>query len=305
MAMRHGMTIRLAAAALALAITACAGGNIRTPSAAATASTGQAEASAWRDDVAMISAEAGNDARRLAIRQSLMDAGLQPVDEPFTSKAGPGQNLHAPVSGTPGLPLLLLGAHFDKVDVGNGVTDNASGSAAVLSLARRFKQKPLAQHRVAVAFWDQEEKGLLGASAHVAIQGAKKPALYINFDVFGWGDTLWMMAPDTAHPLVTATDAAVRAHGIKLSSGEKYPPSDHLAFQKAGWPAVSFSLVGGSEIAPILQAFSGASPARMPKVMEVIHSERDTLQEIDAADAETGIDAVEAAIRAWDARAAG
>ena len=68
---------------------------------------------------------------------------------------------------------------------------------------------------------------------------------------------------------------------------------------------MSFSLVGGGEIAPILQAFSGASPARVPKVMEVIHSERDTLREIDAADVETGIDAVEAAIRAWDARAAG
>lgn len=301
MAMRHGMTIRLAVAALALAITACAGGNTRTPSAAA--STGQAEASTWQDDVAMISAEAGNDARRLAIIQYLVDAGLQPVDEPFASKAGPGRNLLAPVSGASGLPLLMLGAHFDKVDVGNGAIDNASGSAVVLSLARRFKQAPLAHHRVAVAFWDQEEKGLLGASAHVAMEGAEKPALYINFDVFGWGDTLWMMTPDMSHPLVATTDAAARARGIKLSGGEKYPPSDHLAFQKAGWPAVSFSLVGGDEIAPILHLFAG-KPTRLPKVMEVIHSERDTLQETDAAEVETGIDAVEAAIRAWDARVA-
>lgn len=283
-------------ASLLLALAACAGHDAKTVTQAGN------DASAWRNDVTAMASATSNEDRRLVIRQRLADAGLQPVDEDFKSKAGPGVNQLVIVSGDKEMPLLLLGAHFDKVEVGQGVTDNAAGSAVVMSLARRFKQKPLNHHRVVVAFWDQEEKGLLGASAHVAAKTTEKPALYVNFDVFGWGDTLWMMTPDPKHALVVSADAAARAHGIALSSGDKYPPTDHLAFLKAGWPAVSFSLVGGDEIPTILQAFSGAKPVRMPKVMAVIHSERDTLDEIDAVAVATGIDAVEAALRDWDAR---
>ena len=79
-----------------------------------------------------------------------------------------------------------------------------------------------AHHRVAIAFWDLEEIGLLGAKAYVADGGAK-PALYVNFDVFGWGDTLWMMTPDAEGPLVADTAAAAAGNGLKLSAGRAVP----------------------------------------------------------------------------------
>jgi aminopeptidase S len=79
-------------------------------------------------------------------------------------------------------------------DAGRDAADNAYGSAAVLALAERFKRKPLMHHRVKIAFWDLEERGLLGATAYVE-QNSEKPALYINFDAFGWGNTL-LMSPD-------------------------------------------------------------------------------------------------------------
>ena len=155
---------------------------------------------------------------------------------------------------------------------------------------------------MAVAFWDLEERGLLGAGAYVG-NGGERPALYVNFDVFGWGDTIWMMAPDARHPLAVATPRAAAAAGLQASVGERYPPTDHLAFLRAGWPAVSYSLVGHDEVAAILEVFSGRTPAAMPKVMQVIHTGRDTLAEVDAAAAEKAIDAIEAALREWDASA--
>ena len=78
--------------------------------------------------------------------------------------------------------------------------------------------------------------------------------------------------------------------------------TDHLAFLKAEWPAVSYSLVGADEIPSILAVFEGRKPDAMPKVMRVIHSPEDTADHVDADAAAKGIDAVEAAIRAWDAR---
>lgn len=255
----------------------------------------------WLADVTAISQGADNAARRNVVRQLLAETGLTATEQPFSAGALTGVNLLVDVAGTPEQPLLLLGAHLDKVYVGDGVTDNASGSAVALALARRLRQAPLRNHRVAVAFWDLEEKGLLGASAYVT-GGGEKPDLYVNFDVFGWGDTLWMMTPEPDHALVAAADTAARSHGIALSAGDKYPPSDHLAFLKAGWPAVSFSLVGADEINPILQVFSGGKPVAMPKVMTVIHSGDDTLQQVDASAVDTAVDALEDSLRRWDAR---
>ena len=259
-----------------------------------------ATAKRWLADVEAIAAPSDNAGRRRVIEQRLESLGLAPEALAFESEHGPGENLLAPVSGAADAPLLLLGAHSDRVDEGQGATDNASGSAVVLALAERFKRTPLANHRVSVAFWDQEERGLLGAHAYVA-NVDPAPAQYVNFDVFGWGDTLWMMTPEENHPLVAASRAAAASAGLRLSAGEQYPPTDHRAFLKAGLPAVSYSLVGEDEIAAILSAYAGEKPATQPKLMGVIHSEQDTLAQVDPDAAASGIDAIEAALRQWDA----
>ena len=43
----------------------------------------------------------------------------------------------------------------------------------------------------------------------------------------------------------------------------------------------------------------------MPKVMQVLHSEHDTMSQIDPNAAVRGIDAIESALRQWDAAAGG
>jgi aminopeptidase S len=255
----------------------------------------------WHTQVGDVSAHADTTARGDAISRRLDALGIAWKREAFEQDGQSGHNLVADLGGPDGAPLLLIGAHYDQVDVGHGATDNASGVAAVLELAQALKAKPLAGHRVQVAFWDLEEKGLLGSRAWVATPGREKPALYVNFDVFGWGDTLWMMAPDAGTPLVAALRDASQHEKLGFQPGDKYPPTDHLAFLKAGWPAVSFSLVGGDEIDPILAVFGGAKPDRMPKVMQVIHSPRDTTAELDRARVDDALRVVEAGLRAWDA----
>ncbi len=265
------------------------------------ADAAKAVAGSWEAQVARVSAGADTAARAAAIGERLDAMGVAWRAETFELDGRQGRNLVADLGGAASAPLLLIGAHYDRVDVGHGATDNASGVAAVLELAERLKQAPLAQHRVQLVFWDLEELGLLGSRAWVATPGREQPALYVNFDVFGWGDTLWMMAPQADAPLVQALQASTRAQGLGFSPGQTYPPTDHLAFQRAGWPAVSFSLVGGDEIPGILQVFSRQKPERMPKVMEVIHSEKDTVGQLDATGIPAAIAALDAALRSWDA----
>jgi len=283
----------IAAALLVLLAGTCAGA---TPSAA----RAELPKDGWSIDVAAMAKAEDNAGRRAHLRARLESIGLQVESRPFKSEALEGENLLVDLGGPADAPLLLIGAHSDRVDAGRGATDNASGSAVALALSERFKRQPLARHRLRIAFWDLEEHGLLGAAAFVA-EGGERPKLYINFDVFGWGDSLWMMTPDPAHPLVAATRDAATAQGLALTADERYPPSDHLAFLKAGWPAVSYSLVGADEIPGILEMFAGKRVMSRPKVMTVIHSPNDTVEQLDPAAAARGLDAVEAAIRRWDA----
>ena len=294
--------LRQSALALSLSALLAACAPIQRPQAPAPQASTNAAAQ-WHADVAALADADASSGRRAALQRRLDALGLRVHAMPFESRALSGVNLIADVSGSADAPLLLVGAHYDKVNVGRGATDNASGSATVLALGERFRQRPLQHHRVALAFWDLEERGLVGSAAYIANGGAK-PALYVNFDVFGWGDTLWMMSPQADAPLVAASRAAAAARGVNFVAGEEYPPTDHRAFLKAGWPAVSYSLVGGDEIPLILEEFAGRTPAKTPKVMEVIHHEADTIDQIDAQAAARGVDVLEAALRAWDAGAA-
>lgn len=297
-----GFSVRFAGPALAacLLLAACASPTPVSGTTATVAPSQPDHAQAWRADVSAIAAAPDNAGRRAAIESALAAAGLPVRRVPFAFEKHEGINLLADIGGPADAPLLLIGAHSDKVKAGDGATDNASGSAVVLALAQRFKQRPLQHHRVAVAFWDLEELGLIGARAYIADGGAK-PALYVNFDVFGWGDALWMMTLTPSDALASATADAAKSAGITLSAGDKYPPTDHLAFQKAGWPAVSYSLVGRSEIPKILKAFAREKVDPPAKVMQVIHSDNDTMAQIDATEAVRGVAAVEDALRRWDA----
>jgi len=290
-----------------LFLSACATPEVATQAPSSTAQPAQAAQAAsaqWLSDVGAISDAGENAQRRQAIAARLDALNLPWRKAPFEANGKAGENLIADVAGPADAPLLLIGAHSDRVAVGHGATDNASGSASVLALAERFQRQPLQHHRIAIAFWDLEEEGLLGSKAFVA-DGSTKPALYVNFDVFGWGDTLWMMAPaEGQSALVDSSRTATQALRLGFSPGEKYPPTDHLPFLRAGWPAVSYSLVGAAEITQVLQAYAGKKAHPPAKVMQVIHTDQDVLGQIDAQAAVRGVDAVERALRDWDAKAA-
>ena len=91
---------------------------------------------------------------------------------------------------------VVVGAHFDHLGVGaevdgdsiyNGADDNASGVSAVLQIARAFAESGIQPERnVIFAFWDGEEKGLLGSKYFVqTCPFVKQIKGYLNFDMIG------------------------------------------------------------------------------------------------------------------------
>lgn len=91
---------------------------------------------------------------------------------------------------------VIVGAHYDHLGIDpmldgdpiyNGADDNASGVSAVLQIARAFLatgEKP--ERTVIFAFWDGEEKGLLGSKYFVqTYPEINQVKGYLNFDMIG------------------------------------------------------------------------------------------------------------------------
>jgi len=289
----------LVAGLVALMLAGCASaGHTPTEQAAQSAST-------WHEDALAIAAGADSQARAAAIEARLAALHIPVARQPFTSRTGPGVNFIAALPDTRDLPVLLIGAHYDRVAVGQGAVDNASGCATVLALGAAFVRSPLEHHRVVLAFWDQEELGLLGSKAYVeAIAAGAEPGavLYLNFDVFGYGDTIWGMVPDDDAVFGAAMKQAGTASGVATSIGLMYPPTDHLAFLAGKQRAVSLSLLGGDEIPGILEGFAGRRPAVMPKVLELIHTAGDVPAELDPGAVERAVPVVIDGLRRWDTK---
>jgi len=97
--------------------------------------------------------------------------------------------------------VIVVGAHYDHVGYGsratsngpigyihNGADDNASGTATLLEVAKSLAQRKAPLPRsILFAFWDAEEKGLLGSRhwiAHPTVS-LDRVRLMVNLDMVG------------------------------------------------------------------------------------------------------------------------
>lgn len=106
------------------------------------------------------------------------------------------RNILAKIEGKNPNEIVVIGAHYDHLGydpmlegdpIYNGADDNASGVQAVLQVARAFLatgQQP--ERTVLFAFWDGEEKGLLGSRFFaMTYPDIKKVKGYLNYDMIG------------------------------------------------------------------------------------------------------------------------
>ena len=160
-------------------------------------------------------------------------------------------------------PYVAVGAHYDHLGMGGGgslnphappavhpgADDNASGTAAVLALARTVADSPLARP-VLVGFWSGEESGLLGSRAF--LRDAIRPdqlAAYINLDMVGRLEenrlTVQAMGSSSVWPGIVERANVPGGFDLALSD-DPYLPTDSSAFN--------------SESVPTLNLFTGTHP---------------------------------------------
>ncbi len=160
--------------------------------------------------------------------------------------------------------IVLYTGHFDHFGIGlpdetgdriyNGALDNASGTAALVCLARAFAQSPVKPKRsVAIMPVTGEEMGLLGSTWFVEHPpfDLKKIAMVINKDCmnhFGRCDSFSAFPIEYSNALADVQELALskgltlRTRSVDKSGGAFR--SDHFPFAARGVPAMSVGMGG-------------------------------------------------------------
>lgn len=154
--------------------------------------------------------------------------------------------------------VIAITAHFDHLgmrgeQIYNGADDNASGTAALLSIARYFKQKA-PRHTLLIAALDGEEHGLRGARYLVENLpvDSGKVVLNINMDMIAHNDSSEMYAVGLYHYPELKTGLLNLDTDIELLFGHDDPndttmedwtyASDHGEFHKKQIPFIYFGV---------------------------------------------------------------
>lgn len=152
---------------------------------------------------------------------------------------------------------VILGAHYDHLGYGedknaldtgrvihNGADDNASGTAALIELARMLKKESPKNNNYLIIHFSAEELGLLGSKYwldHPTI--TITPNYMLNLDMVG--------RYDTSHKLTIGGYGTSPAWGAYFSSLSNQPlmvkfdssgsgPSDHVSFYRKDMPVLFF-----------------------------------------------------------------
>jgi Zn-dependent M28 family amino/carboxypeptidase len=153
--------------------------------------------------------------------------------------------------------IILLSAHLDHLGVVKGQTypgadDDASGTVAVMELARVLAKEPQPKRTVIVALWGSEEEGMVGAQYFLQNPTftLKNIVANLEFEMIGRPDSklkpdqLWLTGWD-----YTNLGPELAAHGAKLVADphpeEKFfMRSDNYTLAKQGIVAQTVSSFG-------------------------------------------------------------
>jgi len=136
--------------------------------------------------------------------------------------------------------LVILGAHLDSWDLGQGTTDNGTGSMVVLEAARILARCGVQPRRtIRFILFTGEEQGLHGSQAYVKQhkdEMARTSMCLVHDTGTGRVESIGLHGRKAARPILEAELATLRQVGLQELNLGFLPGSDHMRFHLAGVP---------------------------------------------------------------------
>ncbi|HUQ50284.1 MAG TPA: M28 family peptidase [Terriglobales bacterium] len=162
--------------------------------------------------------------------------------------------------------VIVVGAHFDRSDEGDGIVDNWSGASLLPTLFESLKQAKRKHTYIFVGFTD-EEKGLVGSQYYVKLlkkEDIAKIHAMVNLDTLGLGDTeVWVSRADNKLVTAIATIASSMSLPVTGMNVDDVGTTDSESFREKKIPAITLHSL-------------------TQDTMQYIHSPKDNLKAIKA-----------------------
>jgi hypothetical protein len=162
----------------------------------------------------------GSDFERAArLKKLLLDAGCSQAElQEQTVKSKQPPNVMCILPGSTD-QVVVVGAHFDHVESGDGVVDNWSGASLLPSLLFTVRQEPREHTYIFIGFMGEEHQ-LQGSEyyvKHLSPEQRSRMQAMINLDTLGLGPTeVWASHADSA--LLGAFAGVAKALQIPVSA---------------------------------------------------------------------------------------
>ena len=204
--------------------------------------------------------------RQALIKKLLLDAGCAP-ELLREEKVGSAANVICVLPGE-SEGEIVVGAHFDHINKGDGVVDNWTGASLLPSLLEALRQQPRRHTYVFVAF-AQEEKGLVGSRRYVErlnYSDKMRVEAMVNMDTLGLSPTkMWLTQADKKLASALAAVAAAMKLPCTVMNVDGAGTSDSEPFKNAGIPSITIH---------------SATPETMP----ILHTPKDKLSAVNLDD---------------------
>jgi Zn-dependent M28 family amino/carboxypeptidase len=135
---------------------------------------------------------------------------------------------------------VIVGAHFDSWDLGQGAMDNGIGTAQLYAIAHALRgAKP--RHTIELIWFNGEEQGLWGSRHEAAQLGNTPVVLMINLDMVGVPIGVNALGDTSLVPALTRWHDARATKLPKGVENMNWLASDHTPYQLAGVRTVTFN----------------------------------------------------------------
>ena len=196
-----------------------------------------------------------NDKREPAVREIFEDAGCKEeklTEQPVKGLKAP--NLICTLAGAME-GVIVVGAHFDLVETGNGVVDNWSGASLLPSLYQSIAGVPR-RHTFRFVAFSGEEMGRVGSKAYVRELGKthEQVIAMVNMDTLGLAETeVWVNHADSK--LVQLMELAAAAVKLPVSgmNVDQVGDTDSESFREKKIPAITIHSLTSATL-PILHS---------------------------------------------------
>jgi hypothetical protein len=189
--------------------------------------------------------------------------------------------------------FVVVGAHLDSWDLGQGTTDNGTGTCVVLETARILAKSGIRPKRtIRFVLFTGEEQGLYGSKEYVKAhkdEMARTSLAIVHDTGTGRVTAITTQGHDSLKSIFEKEFTAVKDLGVKEINGKRMMGSDHQSFDGAGVPGIMFQqdpaeyrlthhsqsdtldkarepdLVQGAQVMAILAAHVANMPGLLPR----------------------------------------